>query len=552
MIFDGNIPNVTIRNTVGEGQQAEGYGQLFQVVDVPLQKRARTLSSSSSTSPSSGGLPLGDCVGFADLTLQPGACKAFTFSQIPRDAGSVELQSIILCLESPDFDLEVIITEVEQMDRDTFVVLGDSGPSQVKLQDGRSTTVKVLPKPPKIRMSIENLATKYFINENILVQLRVLNGEDGDAEVTVEARLLGPTGLFPQMTWIQDGDQYRPSEIGSIETSSDQQKGPTQSKPLGIMVRKSEQNHILRIEKISEPTDYVLEVRARYHLITDPETPMVKSFSANVSVALPFEASYNFVPMIHPEPWPSYFEADDLNCDYEARGEGFANGLRQTWSLTSRVYSLADVPLTIRSIKPHVLGDLEDSICSIRGSGINTKDVLSIVPSETEECTFILEVQKRNLDDRRSTFLDLGLEIEWCRRGYEDSSTICHMAVPELNIPFGEPRVLATVRSGQTSFSVVKAEYTIENPSMYTLVFNSTMETSEELSFSGAKNTSIQLLPLSRHAVSYNLMPLAKGTWISPQFKVFDTHFHKMLKVHATEGMRIDRQGISFWVDAEE
>ena len=87
---------------------------------------------------------------------------------------------------------------------------------------------------------------------------------------------------------------------------------------------------------------------------------------------------------------------------------------------------------------------------------------------------------------------------------------------------------------------------------MHVLSFSISMEASEDFAFSGPKATAVQLVPLSRHVVRYKLLPLMKGKWISPQIKVLDVHWNKILKPVATGDMKSDRRGVLIWVDAEE
>jgi len=86
---------------------------------------------------------------------------------------------------------------------------------------------------------------------------------------------------------------------------------------------------------------------------------------------------------------------------------------------------------------------------------------------------------------------------------------------------------------------------------MHFLTFNLTMEASEHLAFSGPKMKAVQLVPLSRHTVRYNLLAFKQGLWIQPQLTVVDTYFNKSLRVLPTDGMRADKKGILVWVDAE-
>jgi len=79
------------------------------------------------------------------------------------------------------------------------------------------------------------------------------------------------------------------------------------------------------------------------------------------------------------------------------------------------------------------------------------------------------------------------------------------------------------------------------------------MESSDDFAFSGPKQKSLNLLPLSRRTVSFELMPVVYGKWIQPQFVVRDKYFQKVLRVvPAAEGMKVDKKGVLVWVQAEE
>jgi trafficking protein particle complex subunit 11 len=122
------------------------------------------------------------------------------------------------------------------------------------------------------------------------------------------------------------------------------------------------------------------------------------------------------------------------------------------------------------------------------------------------------------------------------------------LTMPRLVIPMGEPRVLASATASEMLPGMVHVNYTIENPSLHFLTFNLTMEASEHFAFSGPKTTVIQLVPLSRHTVRYNLLAFKRGLWIQPQLAVVDTYFNKTLRALPTERMRADKKGILVWV----
>jgi hypothetical protein len=99
---------------------------------------------------------------------------------------------------------------------------------------------------------------------------------------------------------------------------------------------------------------------------------------------------------------------------------------------------------------------------------------------------------------------------------------------------------------------LVHMEYTVENPSTHFLTFNLVMEASEHFAFSGPKSMVVQLMPLSRHTVRFNLFAAKRGLWIQPQLVVIDTYFNKTLRVLPTGDMRSDKKGVLVWIDADD
>lgn len=540
--FEGDLRNFTIQHESDVGSQASTADDRVHMYRTPLQK---------ATPDSRATHPANDFVGSADLKLPPGATKIFSLGHIPREAGEVEVASITLCLKDDDFDTEVVFTEDEQMQQEVFWLRSDLSPVQKRLKDGRSHAARILPKPPKMQIETHHLKSTYFTDECIRLDLQITNEEQEEAEIILDARLLGSPGNLPTVTWILSEGDHDTGAVRVTGSPLDQESEQPASKAIGNLASSSHQRHGIQIKATSQAAEYVLEVRARYRLLSDPETPISKSFSTNLIIVLPFEVSYGFTPMIQSEPWFSYFDINELDSDGDAGGDASAKGLVQRWSLTSRLYSLADIPLSIESVEPRVTEIHDGATCNIF-PGVEDDPKLSLIaPKALQEREFVLEAQKMDLEDHQSAFLDLWLEVRWRRHDAQSSTTVTHLAVPELIIPFGEPRVLATAQNGEAPPGVIHLDYVLENPSMYILTFNLTMETSEDFAFSGPKNVTIQLTPISRHTVHYNLMPLVKGAWITPQFRVFDTHFHKSLKVNATEGMRSDKKGISIWVNMD-
>lgn len=549
VVFQGGLRSFTIQHESTEKPEAstpDGLGHLHRISLQEASPGATSLPSSPSFS--QGSQPFG---GVANLEIPPGVTKALSLDHIPRDPGDVEVASITLCMSEVDFDMEVIITEQEQLQQENLWVKTPLGLLPVKARVGRSSVVKILPKPPKMQIHAHGAPLEFFTDEDISIEIEAMNEEEEETNVTLDARLLAPSGILPRLRWALDGEEDS-TEV-STEDPLDSGNIDSSSKSIGNVAAMANPKHTLRIQGSPVAADYVLEVKARYHVLSDPETPIIKNFSTKIAIVTPFEANHSFLPMIHSEPWPSYFNADylDENTRTDANEQEVAKGLTQQWSLTSRIASLANVSLMVQSVEPQVVEIHEGAICSISSASGDTVAASLISPNDLQVHDFVVHAQKLDLEDRQSTFLDLRLEIKWHRQDFKGHPTVTHLSVPELVVPFGEPRVLASAQNGNVPPGAIYLDYVIENPSMYALPFQLTMDISEEFAFSGPKHVTVQSVPLSRQSVRYIILPHAKGLWISPHFKAFDSHFQKSLKVNATEGMRSDKKGVSIWVDAD-
>ncbi|KAJ6190139.1 hypothetical protein N7519_000160 [Penicillium mononematosum] len=199
-------------------------------------------------------------------------------------------------------------------------------------------------------------------------------------------------------------------------------------------------------------------------------------------------------------------------------------------------------------------------ICDVHSEEPVTPETPHLAPEELRESNFCLDVQKLLLGDRRPTALTCTLEINWRRQSSEfvassdaeDSVTTTVLDIPRFVVPMGEPRVLASATPSSSMAGLIHMDYVLENPSTHFLTFNLVMEASEHFAFSGPKTTVVQLVPLSRHTVNFNLFAAKRGLWIQPQLVVIDTYFNKTLRVLPTGDMRSDKKGVLVWVDADD
>lgn len=87
---------------------------------------------------------------------------------------------------------------------------------------------------------------------------------------------------------------------------------------------------------------------------------------------------------------------------------------------------------------------------------------------------------------------------------------------------------------------------------MHFLTFGMVMQPSEDFAFSGMKNGTVQLVPLSRRTISLTVLPKVRGEWIRPVFVVRDRYFQKVLRIAPGEGCKADKEGVAMWVPPED
>jgi hypothetical protein len=509
----------------------------------PLREPSN-LTDGTIQSPTGG---LATLVGIADLTLGPSQTKIFNLTCIPREAGEARVASITMLIEEEQFDLGYAITEPDQ--RESFWWQETAkGVTRRRVGKDRDTgRCKVMPKPPKIRLTTPNLKETYYTNERVILQIGVHNEEDEAAEVTTEIRLFG-TESAAQIHWLDGNDSEQPGSGTSTPTEG---LSHFLKKSVGIMERSSEQILTVVLTDGEEATNFTLEVSTIYHLVSDIQTPIMKNITVNLAFVRPLEANYEFLPAIHPEPWPNFFAvSDDLLDDSSTPTPG---GLFQKWSLNSKVVSFALEPLVIEKMSLVLLEANGGAICTVGPEELVSPDTTHLAPEELRESNFCLDVQKAMLGDRRPAALSCALEIKWHRQSDTDqNSTTTVLDIPRFVVPMGEPRVLASATPSTTMAGLIHMEYVLENPSTHFLTFNLVMEASEHFAFSGPKTTVVQVMPLSRHTVRFNLFAAKRGLWIQPQLVVIDTYFNKTLRVLPTGDMRSDKKGVLVWVDADD
>jgi hypothetical protein len=540
IVFEGGLRPITLH---AKDITEDTNNPSSQIYDIKLRDSANSTESSTLLSPTG---HMASLIGQAYLTFKPAETRVFNMTAIPREPGESRIASITLAIEEEKFNFLYMITNHER-DMSFWWRDGPRGSYKKRIGKGRDPAAcKILPKPPNIQIQLPDLKEYYYTNERVSLTVAIQNNEDDAAEVAMQIRILGQPDSTLNVSWSDDADEA--TEFGgvSVETTSH-----LRSRSVGTLSPAAISNITVILSDTVDALEYEVEVSVHYYLVSDPETPISKSISATLAFVRPFEANYDLSPRIHPDIWPNLFQ---LDTDSDGGKADRPDGLQQRWCVSPKIVSFASEPLVIENVNVGLLEVQGGAICEIGPERLTTPEATQLLPEELRASEFILNVQKTSLEDRRSVTLDLSLNIEWRRPPLpdqdENATTVTSLPMPRFMIPMGEPRVLASASSSKEHSGLIHLDYLLENPSMHTLTFSLTMDASEHFAFSGAKTRALQLVPLSRHKVRYNIFAFKSGMWIQPHLVVVDTYFNKTLRVLPTEGMRADKKGISVWVDA--
>ena len=525
---------------------ANASGLLLEALDVHLEDASRL---STPVKRSSAGA-IAAMVGEANFELAHGQQRIFNMQVLPKEAGEVVVASITMMVRT---ELgQVTITASEQNNvangwwetRHKVPLCRQIGPER------DVTRIEILPKPPKVELSVANFKKTYYTNEDVLLHLDISNNEEELVFLAVSARLISPMRGAASFKWLDEASVASNADEDELVQTL-QGRDVAEQQP-GSTTRMS-----LLISETVAALDHELEVTVSYRLQSDPDSVLEKTLVLDVAVTRPFEANYDFLPRLLREAWPSFFSVPE-----SAATSSTPLGLKQQYQVTAGLYSFASETVIIEAIllttsritggaiATSSTGVLKDAPAST--SAAEAAISAEIRPETTRSFNFDLSVQKHVLGDRHTVALDLSLQIGWRRPDYDKVNTSI-LEVPQFAIPMAEPRVLLTVDAPKAVSSLMSSytlTYTLENPSMHFLTFNISMESSEHFAFSGPKASAISLVPVSRHEVRYKILPNKKAQWVKVGLSVVDAYFNQTLRVQAAgEGVKGDKKGgILVWV----
>lgn len=507
-------------------------------------------SSDDSETSSEKGCPI-ILEGTQDLTLLPGQTRVFEFDIPLREPGEAKATSVQLSLESDTFSL----TYNMKPDRTTSSSQWYSSPSSKRRfmrPDPRS--IRILPRPPKMEIRAPRILEQYYTNEAIQLDLDIVNEEDGDAITKIDTVLRGTGAPLYKVQVDGKDEQSSPTESGDRSLRGIQ---------MDIIGASKSGKVLITLDPVDGPSIIDLGIKVSCHLTSDPATPIIQEASYRLNIVSPFEASYDLLPRIHPD-WPSLFDTENIQGLSAADTNSTRpRGLAQKWALVTRYASFAHEDVIVSELEVQVMSTQGSVICTTSKSEALPMNGQILSPKTIEEGHFELISQKLSLDDRSPATADLAFTIKWRRISTPDTVVnVTTLLLPRFYVTASEPRVLATAyyssspppsaSPGASPSQLLFLDITIENPSSHFLTFGLTMEPSDDFAFSGAKTTTVNVLPIARRSITYRLLPLVKGAWIRPTLVVRDKYFQKVLKIIPTEGIQSDKDGILLWSPPED
>ncbi|KAI8965050.1 Gryzun, putative trafficking through golgi-domain-containing protein [Daldinia sp. FL1419] len=553
--FDGSLHTIHLKHKASDAQTPSSSKPRVSKIAL-VETESNDNDGDSEDDSESGGetAPTVLLEGADDLTILPGQTRVFEMDVPLREPGDARASSVQVSVAPKSFTLRYTIRLREMNQVGLWYSLTSS---RKRITRTNPHKINVLPRPPKMEIRLIDMLEQYYASEYIPLELEILNEEDADANTKLDISIFGQD--IPSFTAQVEDDAEKTSTTGAEESKVD-------GISAGTIPNYKSTKATITINPVDGPMAFDLIVRARYHLVSDPGTPIIQQVTYPINIVNPFEASYDLSPRLHSE-WPNYFDPEDIQEPSEEDDVvRLPRGLAQKWSLATRYASFAQEDLAILGLDVDILSTQGNVSCKTSKSQPAVEDDAVISPKTIDEARFEIIAQKFDLDDRSPATADLAFTIKWRRpTSPKDTVNTTVLPLPRFFVTVSEPRVLASVsyysppnpsaselpRSSPPS-QLLFLDITIENPSSHFLTFGLMMEPSDEFAFSGAKTTTLNVLPVARRSVTYRLLPLVRGAWIRPTLVVRDKYFQKVLKIIPTEGMKSDKEGVLVWVPPEE
>lgn len=523
-------------------------------------------SDSDAISTSSKSRPSVLLEGHACLTINPGQILVFEMDIPLREPGDAQATQVRVAMDTTSFVLNYAITLFE----DATIGLWHSAQSAKKILRVNAQHVHVLPRPPKMELRFVKPIPQYYTDEAIRLEIQLHNAEDADADAKLDLTVVGQ--IVPTFSVLAGNSTREASKSQGADS------GRVSNVSIGQVSKSGVATAYVDFDSFDRPTTVEISAKVLYYLVSDPATPITQQATFLLDVVTPFEANFDLLPMVHTE-WPSLFDYEAVpETTDETEAVGRPSGLAQHWLLVTRYASFASEDLQVSGLTMKVVATQNGAICTASRHEPVDSSNLTVKPKILEEAAFDIIAQKISLDDRAPATADLSFAIDWHRldaaMGTLGPRNTTKLPLPRYFVTVSEPRVLsrvtyttpssppqassqitqspttpsAQIATPQSDPPLVLLEIIVENPSSHFLTFGLAMELSDDFAFSGAKTTTLNVLPLARRTVMYRLLPLVQGTWVRPTLVVRDKYFQKVLRIIPTDGMKSDKDGVLFWV----
>ncbi|PNS19776.1 hypothetical protein CAC42_7743 [Sphaceloma murrayae] len=451
----------------------------------------------------------------ADLALKTGQSKVVNSSILLREVGELTVAAIEVRATFAQYKFDYTYGMVNDFNTQHWALEGGKGLLPRSLDRDYSCSINVLPKPPRVQLLLGDLEEQYFTSEHVSLELQLVNEENQHVQGTLRFEVPDDILGAIELQW-EDDTETDQDELSLYQT-------------VDSIASSTQRSYRFSFRAPAEPVTIPITVAIDYSISDDP-TPVTKSTTFNFKFIQPFATMYDLHPRLDQETWPSFFTLP-ANAD----GAAVTTGIRQKWSLSSRLISHALSPLYIEQVQLDLLQGSDNIACNILPPS-NSSRVLN--PSAPSTYHLPLITHRHSFDDRRPSPLYLSLSVTW-RRKPSSAIITTTLPIPLLTIPPAEPRVLCTASplpspssrpanaegeeqqeggageeqgQGQASTEEENSRtltYTIENPSMHFLTFTLAMEASDQFAFSGPKLRNVSLPPLSRMGLEWRVMVLS-------------------------------------------
>ncbi|GJC89737.1 trafficking protein particle complex subunit 11 [Colletotrichum liriopes] len=530
--FEGSLKTITVGHETNSATLTEKGNVTLS--NVPLTETARTDAQEGEEG--SSGLS-----GSANLSVKPGHTNVYEMAIPLREPGEAHASSATLILETDAFTLNYTVAFRDLGAADFWF---SPSLSRRRIVRQSAHVIQIQPRPPKLEIKLAQPLDQFYANEPMDLLLDVVNAEDAEAVAKLEVHVFGEQ-IPPFRVHIENEEEHT-AEAGKEEAK-------LTGLSLGTLATSETTRVKISLDPVQLTTSYDVTLRVFYHLATDPATLIMQIMPVQLTVVNPFEANYDLIPRLHPDPWPSLFDHEGVQDSSADEAALQPRGLAQKWCLVCHFASFATEDLEIVGMDAEVIACHNHARCTTASRPEIPEGGLRIPPKQMQEAQFNMVAQKFSLDDKGPASLDVAFVLKW-RRTKSSTAAVntTRMLVPRYIVLGTEPRVLASYSLANPLTGLVHLDITIENPSSHFLTFGLSMEPSDEFAFSGSKQTTVHVLPVSRRSVTYRLLPLVRGDFIRPTLVVRDKYFQKVLRIIPTEGMKIDKEGLLVWIPPEQ